>query len=474
MAEINAELETAENQDVLVNNMLIRAKKRSNLLESKIEVLAIKKLQSEPLTMTETDPQGVEYTYDKVVLTSAELKILMGRSSGSFYEDIRTAADRMMQRYIVMEEPKAHQFVFRHYYHEVRYSNGKFSIAFENGMQPYLKNLSANYTKLSMPILWSFSTNGAFQLYLHLRSYIYKITEKPQSIKSQKEAEYIIKEYSVPELRANLGYIDLDDDDKIQREAKKPHPDWEKIDNLEKKPKYKRWSDFYTRVIKPGIKEINEKSDIYIAKTQTVKCGRGGKITGVKFYIQYNKAFFEKGGSTSDMRLVDGKENVLEKYSPIPMETVTEILSIFPEDEKLITPVEAEIFYNDAKGDINAIKDAYECAKKAGHISNFIGFMRKAIKEDYAGRNVEVIDGSRKKADNVNEARHMMENTDEASMLAQYWKKAEEKNTEIFQKFISFLSEKNITKEMFEAVNTPEECGNKFMRWIKNEPIDLM
>ena len=104
MAEINAELETAENQDVLVNNMLIRAKKRSNLLESKIEVLAIKKLQSEPLTMTETDPQGVEYTYDKVVLTSAELKILMGRSSGSFYEDIRTAADRMMQRYIVMEE----------------------------------------------------------------------------------------------------------------------------------------------------------------------------------------------------------------------------------------------------------------------------------------------------------------------------------------------------------------------------------
>ena len=183
MAEINAELETAENQDVLVNNMLIRAKKRSNLLESKIEVLAIKKLQSEPLTMTETDPQGVEYTYDKVVLTSAELKILMGRSSGSFYEDIRTAADRMMQRYIVMEEPKAHQFVFRHYYHEVRYSNGKFSIAFENGMQPYLKNLSANYTKLSMPILWSFSTNGAFQLYLHLRSYIYKITEKPQSIK---------------------------------------------------------------------------------------------------------------------------------------------------------------------------------------------------------------------------------------------------------------------------------------------------
>ena len=138
---------------VNMSNYLIRAKKQSNLLESKIEVMAIKKLETDLISVPDRDPNGVEYTYDAVEFKSDELKALMGRKGGSFYSNLRDAASRMMQRYIAIEEPESRQFKFNHYYHDVSYNNGTFRVVFENGMQPYIKEIQANYTNLSLPIL---------------------------------------------------------------------------------------------------------------------------------------------------------------------------------------------------------------------------------------------------------------------------------------------------------------------------------
>lgn len=475
MSDTELTIRNADDTNVLMDNFLLRAKRQTNLLESKIEVLAIKKMQTDPVTVTEPDANGREYELDGVILSSAELKILTDRNSGSLFDQIHVAADRMMQRYIVIEEPKTGQFVYRHYYHEVRFSDGKLKITFETGMRPYLRNLSANYTKLSMPILWSFDTNGAFQLYVHLRSYVYKISEAPQKRVSQEKAETLVKEYNLAELRAELGYVDLDADsnERIRREASKAHPDWTKIGALEKTPKYRRWSDFSNRVLKPGIKEINEKSDIYISKMEAVRTGRGGKITSVKFYIQYNKNFFLKGASTDERRVMDDKGIVEERYETVPTDIMSEIMSIFPADEKLVSPVDAEILYNDAKGDISRIRGAYAYAKKMDHITNFIGFMRKAIRNNYAGTQVEVMNGSRKAAEEYHSTMDDIEK-DADIMLANYWNKAKAKNTEIYQKFENYMISQGVTVIMFEAVNTPAECGDKFMNWIKGEPVELI
>lgn len=475
MSDTELMIRNADDTNVLMDNFLLRAKRQTNLLESKIEVLAIKKMQTDPITITEPDANGNEYELDGVVLNSAELKILTDRNTGSLFDQIHVAADRMMQRYIVIEEPKTRQFAYRHYYHEVKFSDGKLRITFETGMRPYLKNLSANYTKLSMPILWSFDTNGAFQLYVHLRSYVYKISEDPQKRVAQEKAETLVKEYNLAELRAELGYVDLDADsnEKIRREASKKHPDWDKIGHLEKTPKYKRWSDFSTRVLKPGIKEINEKSDIYISKMEAVRTGRGGKITSVKFYIQYNKNFFLKGASTDERRVIDEEGVVEERYETIPTDVMSEIMSIFPAEEKLVTPVDAEILYNDAKGDISRIRAAYEYARTADHITNFIGYMRKAIRDDYAGTQVEVMNGSRKAAEDYHNVMDEID-SDADEMLSNYWNKAKTKNTEIYQKFEGYMESQGVSVTMFEAVNTQAECGAKFMDWIKGKDIELI
>ena len=88
---------------VKMSNYLIRAKRQSNLLESKIEVMAIKKLETDVISVPDRDPNGIEYTYDGVEFTSNELKALMGRNGGSFYNNLKEAADRMIQRYVAIE-----------------------------------------------------------------------------------------------------------------------------------------------------------------------------------------------------------------------------------------------------------------------------------------------------------------------------------------------------------------------------------
>lgn len=453
-------------ESVKMSNYLIRAKKQSNLLESKIEVMAIKKLEQDVIAVPDIDPNGVEYTYDGVEFKSEELKKLMGRSGGSFYNNLKEAADRMIQRYIAIEEPETHQFKFRHYYHEVTYSNGTFRVVFENGMQPYLKEISANYTNLSLPILWSFRTNGAFQLYTHLRSYMYNIDAKPKYDEEQEDLECIVKEYKLSELRVDLGFVNLDEDDKIRAEAKKARPNWEKIDNLDKTPKYKRWSDFYTRVIKPGIKEINEKSDIYIKDIEPVKTGKGGKITSIKFYVQYNKKYFMNGAEEADlgMRVVSAKNgiDVLEPYNNAKMDEIVEIMDIFEED--LITEKQAEILYNDAAGNIDEIRRAYNYTKKIEHIDNFIGYMRKAIKGHYADEeNVEVVHGSAEKAAGFNE---IHKETASMSIQEKAWEKTTKKDE--YPMFIDYLKKNGITEEIFEATyTTPLEKLELYSDWIR-------
>lgn len=58
-------------------------------------------------------------------------------------------------------------------YGKITYDNGILHIEYSNEVSPYLRNVSTNYTNLSLPIMFSFETNGGFQLYKNLRSYSY-------------------------------------------------------------------------------------------------------------------------------------------------------------------------------------------------------------------------------------------------------------------------------------------------------------
>lgn len=281
--------------NIYVSNSFARSIEKTNLLEGKIELLAIHHLNNQVMINKKKDGSGNEYTTKYVCLTAKEIQELIGRKHGNTYDEIRTAAISMKSKILIMEDSERKCFIMCSMYGNVAYRNGKLLIEFNPDMEEMFLGLSKNFTKLSLPLMFSFKKNGGFQLYKMLKSYAF-----PKNLPDidlnilQEELPTFAVTYSLPRLRMMLGYVDLSERE-LQKEGSKNYPNFEKMLNLEKNPKYKRWSDFYSHVIKAGQAEINEISDIYICEIKKERRGIGGKIVDITFVIQWNKKYFLNG-----------------------------------------------------------------------------------------------------------------------------------------------------------------------------------
>lgn len=291
------------NQYVSLSNALIRAKERTSVLESKIEVLAICHMDKNVKIREKKDKYGNSYFINYVQLSAAEIRNLMGNYNGKIYNDIYMAAMALKEKLYIYEDREAKSFIMKSMYENVAYDKGIMTIEFNPEMEDYYLNLKENYRKLSLPIFFSFHKNGGLQLYKLLKSYAYNLQNIDLSM-NQDELPFYSVYFNLTELRMILGYVDLNQD-KLKKEGSKKKPNFEKMAEDEINPQYKRWSDFNIRVIVPGVKEVNDISDIYIMDVQKKAVGRGGKIEGLTFYIQYNKKYFEAQKKCT----IDVKEN---------------------------------------------------------------------------------------------------------------------------------------------------------------------
>ena len=446
---------------VKISNTIIRSKKETNLLEAKIEVLALKKLDTEPVTIEKQDSYGNPYLVDSVDINVQEIRMLTGRSGGSVYNDIKSVSLALAQKLNFAEDPEQKQYVIIPMYSKVTYKDGVLHIEYSNEASPYLKNVKTNYTNLSLPIMFSFETSGGFQLYKNLRTYTYLLKNIDMRL-TQEEQPEVTKSYKTDELRVILGYIDLEQSDEIKKEAKKPHPDWSSIEKLNKKPMYKRWNDFRTRVIEPGIEEINTLSDIYITP-EYIRTGKGAKVTEIIFHIQMNRKFYEAGYSDQDgISVVSTGENadVIKEIMPTDTKILAKVIKMM--NKQGINAVQAELLINEANGDLELIKKAYEMSKKQSHIENFIGWMRSAIKRNaYSSSSpIETVYGSTEQAKYRNDAAEKV------------WEKAQK--DELFPKFSEYLLREYGSMDAFSILcDTPEKKFKEFAEWkMKNlQPI---
>jgi plasmid replication initiation protein len=149
------------------------------------------------------------------------------------------------------------------------------------------------------------------------------------------------------------------------------------LDALRKKlecPKsYKKYSLFKQNVLRPAYEEINGNSDISF-EYEEVK--QKNKVTGLIFRIKTNNPNI-KAVSEACPTLEGKSTNEQEKC---PTELINKAKSIFKEN---ITRKEAEFILNTAKGDINIIKEKYALSQNVSKIGNIVGWMIKAIKEDF-------------------------------------------------------------------------------------------
>lgn len=368
-----------ENKYVALSNALIQAREKTSLLESKIELLAIYRLVDEMKTKEKVDINGKSFSVHYVTINSSEIRQMIGRKGGSLYGQIEAAAIELKRKLYIYKDPDTNQFKMDNLYGTVEYKDGKLSIDFNPETESLFLELKDNFTKLRLDIAFKFQTNGGFQLYKLLKSYAYSLPPVNAEL-DQADQEMIAKQYSLSELRLQLGYVDLNQPE-VKKEGSKKNPDAEKMASLEKKPKYKRWVDFYNRVIEPGVKEVNEISDIYISSIEKI-CGAHGKVDGVIIKIQNNKDYYARGNTDKRARKdrTESKPVVLseDKIDDF-IDEMREIIDINIKTRDLKTIAE-QAAYN-----IDKIKTAYDIVKTSStDIDNVVGYMLKAIKEEWS------------------------------------------------------------------------------------------
>ncbi len=362
------------NKTIALSNALAQARTKTSLLESKIEFLAIYRMGSDMKERTRTDAHGKPYSVHYVDITASELRQLTKSKSGRFYEQIEDAAIELKQKLYIYRDATQNQFKMDNLYGEVSYANGQLSIEFNPATEFLFTELANNYTKFKLGIAFKFQTNGGFQLYKMLKTHTYVLPEINEAL-PQEEQECITVEYTLSDFRLQMGYVNLDQPD-IKQEGSKAHPDADKMVSMDKKPKYKRWQDFYTRAIMPGVAEINQISDIYVSAIEKQRIAHG-KVDKIIITVQNNKSFY----SAKETGVKEPKEPVVKKLSETELlDFIDEMRSFIKEPLKTRDLVEIA---KDANFDIAVVKKAYEVAQVSTIDDSFVGFMRKAIINNY-------------------------------------------------------------------------------------------
>jgi len=133
---------------------------------------------------------------------------------------------------------------------------------------------------------------------------------------------------------------------------------------------YKLYHQFKQRILLHSQNEIKKKTDIAF-DFEEIKKKR--KVVGIKFIVKSNtKATYEACFT------LEGKSTNKEEKSST--ESINAVKSMFKEN---ITGKEAEFILNTAKSDINIIKEKYALSQNVSKIDNIVGWMIKAIKENY-------------------------------------------------------------------------------------------
>lgn len=388
-------------------------KEKTGLASVKTSNTFITSIYDSTLTENQLLLMGLKHaTRDKTgvyaVFSAHEIKKrLTNKQYESFYTQLKLASMKMGKMYMFFEDPKTHQFKYSNLIKEIRYDDGLFKINFNESFTPYLIDVHDNYTPLDEVIMFSFKTNTAFKLYQLLKSYCF--VPKYMQRRGVKENEFKVH-FTVSELKVHLQCVDTNDQaisylfdgitansdydellEKITKIAEK-----EKDPRIKKRltPKWKEWRDF-KKVIDKAVNEINEKDQNM--RVDFEYAISGNKVRDIYFNIIITatqeeldlqiKQLGEYYMPNSDIE-DESKEIIIEYSQPEDSASRENHMKLLME-ASMITEYafgvsELETLLNKSKGDVELLKKQYENMKKGGEIKNKMGWMIRAIENDYS------------------------------------------------------------------------------------------
>ena len=269
--------------------------------------------------------------FKSYIFKISEFMELLGVENQTKYTEIPKITKELMKK--VFEIQEGNTLIQTAWLSGVRYEKGSgmVMLKFNPDLKPYMLQLNTVFTQYKLANILSMKSKYSPRIYEILKCNEFK------------KQGYI--EIELVELRKLLRAEDI----------------------------YPLYADFKRFVIQRTQKELKKLSDVSF-DFEEIKTGR--KVTALKFFIRSNKV----KNKAHDEVCATVEDKSIDKEEKCSTGIINEIKAILKDD---ITGLEAKSILDTAKGDINIIKQKYELSKSVAKIDNIVGWMIKAIKEDY-------------------------------------------------------------------------------------------
>lgn len=340
------------------SNVLIASKYKGTLLENKILAYALSQVKERDI-----GDQDVEYTF-----TAAELRNVTGSTSGSFYTKLTPVAKALVGRVIGYEDPEKKEFEYIPLIQKATYVDGEFTITFNRELKKYISDINTNYTRLNLQTMMNFRSDYSFRLYELLKRHCYHPKGSPYT------SDIYTITYGISELKFIIGVVDANDPaaknylSKIHNPTNKDYN--EAILKAKRDTSYDDWTALRRRVIDPAVKEICEKTEVFV-QYETKRSGRGGKIDAITFTMQ----ILQPAKATKDSK------DLTEEQKG---EVIDVILELLTESGLPIRLKDATKLAERGKYDLYLIRKAFMIYQAAGgKIEDPIAYLIAAIDRNF-------------------------------------------------------------------------------------------
>lgn len=293
-------------------NRLIEASYSLTVLEQKLIRVLASMIRKEDTDFT---------TYE---FKAKDLSTILNINIKNIYKELDSITDKLMGRFIKIKDDDKEKFQKRHVIEVADFENGILTLKIHKDMMEFYMKLNW-YTKYQLKNVMQFKSTYSFRIYELLKQY------------------------------QNIGYriIDIEELRIILDIGKNEYP---------------RYANLKQKVLNVTLKEINEKTDIYI-EFEEIKKSR--KVTSIKYkiYAKTNNMALEEVAATKENNSTANRENLNE-----PIKEIMELMKIHN-----VTALEATQIHDNAKGNMETIKECYDYCKSK-NIDNLIGYMITIVK----------------------------------------------------------------------------------------------
>ena len=350
------------NQDVKKSNVLIESKYKSTLLENKLMIVSLSKVNE--LVKEVVEINGEPTTVLTSYMYANELCTLLGVDRSNLSKSLKSAYPKMASRQIGMEDEHGN-FVYRSLFIGSDYVNGIFKLYYNPLLGSYYKQVEKNYTLLSLETMLKFKSVYSFRLYELLKKDCF--IPKSQMVDDDVEGSIYQIYYSVAQLKLILGVIDVNEP-AVRRLIDSHETDYDKIVAASKSQGFVVWEDFKKLIVK-AIKEINETTELHVDFT-IEKGGQGNKVHGINFMVTVMNDALPKEPPKTELSELEKMDFIVK------LSTMLSKYSLSTADMMAIAEA--------ANWELNNCENALKCLQATPNVNNVVGFLIKALKDNWS------------------------------------------------------------------------------------------